>query len=209
WSKTIPYTLTIFTIDTSGVSISGYEGAVTSSALAVSPPDTQGQMTVHGGTSTDYPWLSATHGNNGSIDITASGAGLVAGSYQGLLTVSFPGSAMTAPVQIPVSFSVGDGTIAPPAKTIDLTVSASASSLVGSLAVSFHGTQSPVWSASSNQPWLTLTSAAGTGAGQIAYAVDTSKLTDVPNWSSSAATVTISASGLSDVSVPVTLNKKL
>src|SRR2546428_210825 len=59
WSKTIPYTLTIFTIDTSGVSISGYEGAVTSSALAVSPPDTQGQMTVHGGTSTDYPWLSA------------------------------------------------------------------------------------------------------------------------------------------------------
>lgn len=98
--------------------------------------------------------------------------------------------------------------VAPAAQTRQLDHAATATTLAGSFEVRFTGNQTLAWTASTNQNWLVLSQATGLGAGTLAYTVDTSKLGDLPNWSSVFANVSISANGAS-VMTTLTLNKRL
>jgi hypothetical protein len=211
WSKTMPYSMSYYSIGNSSIALTGYEGAgYVSRSVSISPADTNHQLLISTNVSGGgQNWLSASHASDSAVQIGGSGIGMKAGSYQGTIYVTFTGDGSSSPaLSIPVSFTVGAGTIAPPAASVDLTATSSASP-TGSLAVAFNGTQSPAWSAVSDQPWLILIKASGTGAGNLEYSIDTSKLGSLANWSSTTANVKISATGLSDVTTTVTLNKKL
>ncbi len=210
WSQAIPYTVGVFSVSSTGITIAGYEGTVSpASSIAVVPADTTGQITVSAVTNTGTGWLTASHSTGGNISVGTSGVGLTAGSYQGAVVVSIAGSANNASISVPVSFTVGDGIIAPTASSINLTGTSTPASLTGSANVAFKGTQSPAWSASSDSSWLVLNTASGTGAGAIQYSVNPANLGAVSNWGSTTANITISASGLTSVKVPVTLSESL
>lgn len=210
WSQAIPYTTGLFTVDASGLTLSGYEGVTNAPAgIAVSPADTSNQLTVTTAMTSGTGWLSAKRATDSSFAVTASAATVATGSYQGEVRISVAGQTGGPTVSIPVAFTVGDGTIAPPAGTVDLGLNGTLATMTGTATVAFRGTQSPKWTASSDQPWLVLDQAEGSGAGQVKYAVDPSKTGDIANWGSAKANIKISATGLSDVRVPVTLNKKL
>ena len=208
WSQAVPYTISLFSIPSGGITLSGYEGASSSASIPVSPADTTGQLTLSTSTGTGAGWLTAVHNPDGTISVTASGVGLTPGNYQGYVTVS-AGSPYASSFTMPVSFTVGDGIVAPAGGSINITGSSTSASLGGSARVSFNGNQRPSWTASSDQPWLVLGTASGVGAGTIQYSVNASSLGSVANWSSSTANITISAPGLTSVTVPVTLNMSL
>ncbi len=108
----------------------------------------------------------------------------------------------TPPAPTPTSL------VAPAAQTRQLDHTATASALAGSFDIRFTGNRTLTWVASTNQDWLVLSTAAGSGAGTLAYTVDTSKLADLPNWGSAVANVSISANGAS-VMTTLTLDKRL
>lgn len=208
WSLSIPYTIDMFTIDASGITLTGYEGtAGTATKLAISPPDAAHKLSMAATSQGATSWLSAVRNSDSEIDVSSSAVGLTKGSYTGSVLVSLAGNAAT--LTIPVSFTVGDGIVAPPARSLDWTANATGGSLSGSASIAFQGAQTPTWTAVSDQAWLTLTHASGIGAGSVQYAADITKLGGMANWSSSTATVTVSAAGLSSASFQVSLNKKL
>ena len=209
WSQTIPYTVSIFRVDTSGLAIAGYEGAVQpQQTVAISPADTSHLLNVSIDTDVGT-WLSASHTADAAIAVVASGAGLSSGSYRGTVAVSFAGQVNGPSVAIPVSFTVGSGIVAAPARSIDLTATSTPTTLASTLPVAFQGTQAPAWHATSDQPWLVLQAAGGSGAGSLPYTIDTTQVAAIGNWSSGVANVRVGATGLTDVTIPITLNKKL
>jgi hypothetical protein len=209
WSKRIPYTMTMFSVDTEPVTIVGNEGAVSEPvSRAIEPPDTEGMLvfTLH-----DSTGITVEHTQPGQVDYIGSGVGLAEGSYTATLEVGVrvDGVVQSLTYGSTVSFTVGAGIVAPAVSAIDVTAGSVESGLIGTAPVRFAGTQSPAWTATSDSTWLVLDTASGSGAGEIAYHVDVQKLAGLANWGSYTAQVTIAASGLSDVSFPVTLNKKL
>jgi hypothetical protein len=104
--------------------------------------------------------------------------------------------------------ATGATLVAPAAQTLQLDHAATAGTLSGSFAVQFQGNASPAWTARSDQNWLLLSEASGSGVGAFTYAVDTSKLGDLPNWGSAVANVSISANGAS-VTTTLTLDKRM
>jgi len=211
WSTSIPYTLTMFTFDPNGVTINGFQGAATSATLPVTPPDTAGLLTLSArAVSGGMGAVTAAHDGAGAITVTASGAGVAQGSYHAEVDVNFVGSPVTpVALSLPVVFNVGNGIAAPPSRAIDVTATSTAASLAGSLAVAFNGTQSPAWTASSDQSWLVLSNTSGTGSGALSYSVDLAKIAGLPNWLPTVAHVTVSSKGLDSITTPVTLTKKL
>ncbi len=205
WQKSVPYSMQVFDVAASSLTITGAEGATSSpQAISISPADSQGALSV---TSTDS-WVVLDRPSDSSVTVAASGTGMTSGSYQGNVRIAFFGNPSLY-ADVPVSLTLGTGIVAPPAKTIDLAYSTSSSALTGDFPVAFSGGQNASWSASSDASWLILTNASGTGAGSIQYSIDTNQVASLPNWASSVANVTISADGFTDASFSVTLNKKL
>jgi hypothetical protein len=99
--------------------------------------------------------------------------------------------------------------LAPPAQTLQIDQRTTPTALAGQFEVRFSGSTAPAWTAQSDQAWLRLAPATGTGAGTLAYTVDAAQLQSQPNWSTAVATVRISAAGLGDVSTTLTLDKRL
>ncbi|HEY0953525.1 MAG TPA: hypothetical protein VGE36_02120 [Roseateles sp.] len=208
WTQAIPYTANVYSIAMDGQSLASYEGvAAPPVSVAITPADTANQLAVT--TGSGGAWLSASRASAASIAIGATGAGVTSGSYQGSVRIAIAGQADAPAISIPVSFTVGDGTIAPPGASADLRFGTTAAATAASATVAFRGTQAPAWTASSDQPWLVLTQASGTGTGQLKYQIEPGRTDNVVNWGSATARVKISAVGLSDVSFPVTLNKQL
>lgn len=210
WSQVIPYTIGIFEIDLAAVSVSGFEGAAgTTRTLAISPPDTQQLLAVSASTTTGAGWLTATRRSATAIDISTSGVGQSAGTYQGQVNIGFVPQAGGFPLQIPVTFTVGNGAIAPAVAPVDVTVDATRASLERGAPITFNGNLAPAWSASSDQPWLVLTQASGVGPGELRYTVDPTLLGGVANWSSAHARITLVSAGLSDIQFDITTRKQL
>lgn len=209
WSSTIPYTMTVIGVDTTPVTVAGFEGGAPAvQTIAVTPAGSSSQLVVGASTDSGSGWLSAARGSSGSIEVSTTGNGLAAGSYQGRVTVSLAGQAAGPSLTIPVAFTVGTGIVAPAVAAVDITVDATAASLARQAPVAFNGGQRPAWTASSDQPWLVLTQASGNGAGALGYTVDPAQLSALQNWQSASATVTIHAAGMTDTAFTVTASKQ-
>jgi hypothetical protein len=209
-TRTVPYSASVFSLSAISLSIAGHEGAISpAQTLTITPPDATRQLTFE--TQLSNPaWLTLVRDSDSTLSVHASGSGLSANTYQGNITVrAFQNSNQVGSVTIPVAFTVGIGTVAPPAQNIDWTLTSTAPNTQGGFPVQFNGTQSPAWSAVSDQPWLELSGAAGVGAASVGYAVNPALLGGIPNWSARSANVTIKADGLSDVTFQIAINKKL
>lgn len=209
WSQTMPYTYTTFAIDASAQAYSAAEGeAAVTRLVSISPQDTNGRLVITSSMARGSGWLSTTRPSAGSIGVATTAASLAPGSYQGTVKVAVAGQGDWPNVSIPVTFTVGSGFKAPAAGTLDLTADTAA--LSGSADVAFNTVaQNHAWTAGSDQPWLVVDTAAGSGAGTLQYHADLARLGDIANWGSATANVTIRSTGLTDAVVPVTLNKHL
>ncbi len=206
WRQSLPYRYAMFSIDASALAIAGSEGAAAPvKTLSISPADTDGLLSVSPNASAS--WLAASLNSTAdAIQVNASAASLMAGTYGGAVLVRLAGS-NTPLLSIPVGFTVGSGFVAPVAAPLVLGVEGSAP--VGSTALTFNGGLSPAWTASSDQAWLVLDTPSGNGPGPLRYHVDLSRLGELANWSATSARVTLRAPGLSDATLDLTLEKRL
>jgi hypothetical protein len=204
WSRDYGYTLSIIDLSPRSFSFSGYEGVSPEpQVLTLSPADPQRRFSVDTGDA----WLGVERISDSSFRITASGNAVAAGNHEGHLTLRHTtAGAVTA---LNASFSVGNGTVTPAARVIDVRAGTEVSDLSGAIPVDFQGGGAPTWTAVADQPWLVLPAPGGTGPGNLAYRVDTARLAERPNWSTETATVTLRATGRSDVHFPVQLNVQL
>jgi hypothetical protein len=211
WSRSIPYRIRTYTIDTREVALTGYEGAVSTETRAVSPAPAPGDLRVTGSSiyynGSAPNWLSGSIDAAGRLVISGSGAGVAKGNYTGDLYIS-SASGQAPGVAIRVSMSVGVGVVLPAdgAVTID---TKSPALINASMNLSFKGEQSPSWSVTSDKPWLVPVAASGTGAGPVGYTVDTTKLASLPNFTPESAQLNFKIAGHPDTSYKVVVEKKL
>ena len=204
WSQSISYTITTFSIANTALSFGGDEGVTSApQTIAISPVDSAHLLAI----ASSAPWLVATN-NASSIVATASGTGMTAGSYSADITIAIGTQPGAATITVPVSFSIASGIVPPAATSIDLTATTATSALSGVGSISFRAAPN-AWTAVSDASWLVLDTPAGAGAGTLAWHVDPTKVVSIPNWSSVIANVHVSATGYSDVTTTITLNKKL
>lgn len=162
-------------------------------------------MVVYEGSETG--WLVATV-EGASVNVLPQ-AGLRAGSYRASLNLAVSGSAQT--LQIPVQLDVSSGLIV--AGRLDLAVRSDspASAASGRLAVeAAPGVSLGAWTARSTVPWLVLDTAAGTGAGQVAWRLDPSAFAALRNGVVHTGSLVVEAgSALTPRTVEVALDKSL
>jgi hypothetical protein len=159
------------------------------------------------------PWLTlspASGTGNGAVTLTVTTGTLIAGSYSTTVTLNATGA---DPVTVPVTFTVATAPV-PPAIGVSPT-SLSFTAIKGgsdpatqTLSISNTGNGTLNWTAVDNAPWLTLLTllgqASGTGNAVVPVSVSTGGLA-VGTYTGS---ITISATGATSVTVPVTLNIK-
>ena len=209
WHQNLSFTSTNYAIDTSELTLSSSEGEVAAPvSRSISPQDTTGELKF---TAENSPYLSLDHSQAGLMTVTASGVGSQAGSYSSAVDIAVikQGAAVPITQQIPVSYTIGPGIVAPAVPALNLTSKSTASDLLGSAAVRFSSSQTPAWTASSDSAWLVLDNSSGTGPSALNFHVDTALSKQLTNGRTHTATITLSATGLSDVSFPITLNKQL
>jgi hypothetical protein len=216
-AKTIPVTLTITqATSTSGFSVSPASLAYTGT---VGGPNQPGSVTVtNTGTTTltvtwadSINWLVAIQpgvtqtiqpGQSGAFTLTASTAGLTAGTYSGTATISGGGTTK----QVPITMTVTSGSTTP-AIGLNTTSLGFAGAVGGtnpsaqSIAISNVGGGTLSWTASDNAAWLTLSPLSGTNSGSVTASVN---LTGLAAGTYNA-TVTVTASGVTAKTLSVTL----
>ncbi len=205
WSKTLPYTVTAFEVTTAtSLAFSAVESTVAhAQSVAVNPPDTSHLLRAYLADGQSSSWLSVARGSDTTFDVTASAQAVLAGRYYGTVAIAPPfGGAKL----LSVSFTVGNGFVAPGDATVALKLGVSPG---GSVPVAFQGGIAPAWSAASDRAWLVLSQASGTGPAAATWDVDPSKVDAIANWSSDVATVTLTAPGLTAATARVTLQKQL
>jgi hypothetical protein len=194
------------------LTISTVEDTMTAaSALRVTPPSWNPIVTAVGEYASAGPtgWLSVTP-SSGGFQVVGDATNLVAGSYSGDVRVS--GAYPQADIVVPVAFTVGVGLMRPADINLTLQAETTTSALSGTVPVNL--TAGPVvgWTATSDQPWLKLTNAAGsTGSTSITYTIDQVQVAALANAASYPAHVAITPtrSTMSPVTFNVILNKQL
>ena len=159
------------------------------------------------------PWLTlspASGTGNGAVTLTVTTGTFFAGSYSTTVTLNATGAAS---VTVPVTFTVATAPV-PPAIGVSPTSLSFTATRGGSdpatqtLSISNTGNGTLNWTAVDNAPWLTLLTllgqASGTGNAVVPVSVSTGGLA-VGTYTGS---ITISATGATSVTVPVTLNIK-
>jgi len=182
-------------------------------AQAGSNPATQtltisntGGGTLNWTASDNAAWLtlSAISGTgNGSTTLTVNTATLTAGSYNALITLSATG---TTSVTVPVALTVTAAPVAPAigASPINLSFTAQqggANPATQALAISNTGGGTLTWTASDDAAWLSISPASGTGNS----AVTVTALQGTLATGTHTGTISLSATGASSVSIPVSL----
>lgn len=209
WSQVMPYTQEIFALDATSVSVRGFEGAALApQRLAITPADGTQALSIVSSVDNGSGWLSANR-NGGQLDVNLSAVGMKSGSYRGTVSVSLTGRPTAGTLKIPVAFTVGTGTLVSAVPTIDLTADTTSASLSRSTALSFADSQARAWTASSDQPWLILSTSAGKGAGNLAFTIDPNRMPEVANWGLSTAQIQVKAEGMADAQVDISVNKRL
>jgi hypothetical protein len=215
-SLSYPISLTVLrglAVNPTTIILSALEGGATQTDVAVTAPEgSTGTITASVASGQSTPsWLGLTVLNNNTVHVTASASGLIAGSYSTAIDVSFTstgGTGITV-VQVPLSFTVGQGLVTPTGQTLPLNVDSTQTSLSGAVSVARADGAAATWSASSSAPWLVLSVSSGTTPSNLGYSVDVSKLTNLPQFTDSTAIVTLSSPGISSVNFNVVLQKHL
>ena len=150
-------------------------------------------------------WLSlspASGTGNGAVTASVATGTLPAGSYSGTITLSANG---TASVTIPVALTMTAAPVPPAIGTSPTSLSFTAQQgggnpIAQTLNISNTGGGTLSWSANPNTTWLAVSPAAGTGNGAVTVSLTTGILTS----GSYNGNITLSATGASSMTVPVT-----
>jgi hypothetical protein len=153
-------------------------------------------------------WLSATQ-VAGGLDVVANAANLASGTYSARLVVT--GGPYTNEVPISVALTVGAGIVRPADVIVPVTSETTLPQLSGSVPVNVAGGPAVNWTASSSEPWLTLTRAAGATGTNLTYSVDGDALEDLANGTVHEAEVTIDPepATMSPATFTLQVNKRL
>lgn len=211
--QTVVVSLTVTTaaptigLSVTGMSFAGQQGAASPSGQALSITNVGGG-TLTWSASTNQSWLtlSSTGGTAPStLTVFANTAGLAAGSYSGIVTVS-AGGATNTPRTVAVTLTVTTAapTIGLSSTSLSFAGQQGGSSPAGqSLSISNTGGGTLNWNASSNQNWLTLSTASGAAPSTVTVLTNTTGLTA----GSYSGAITVSANGATNTpqTIAVTL----
>ena len=151
------------------------------------------------------PWLALSPGSgtgNGTIPATVTTGALTVGTYSATVTISAVGAAT---VSVPVTFTVTATPVLPAIGMSPTSLSFAAQQGGGNPAaqtftISNAGGGTLNWSVSPNTTWLAVSPASGTGNGAVTVSVTTGILPA----GSYTGNITLSATGASSTTVPVT-----
>ena len=199
----IPVTLTVdpapapaLSVTPSSLSFAAVQGGSNPATKSLAVANTGGG-TLSFSVSDDAAWLAVTPASGSapqSLTVSASTAGLTAGTYTGTVTVTAIG-AQGSPASVPVTFTVGP----PPALAVapaSLSFSATAGGAAPAaktLDVSNTGGGTLSFTASDDATWLTVTPASGTAPQALTVTANPAGLAA----NTYTATVTVSAAGAS------------
>lgn len=159
----------------------------------------------------DSGWLDVVKSGPRSLALTASAAALRAGTYQAELQLK--ADQLTAPVTVPVTFTVGaaswtvDG-----ATALKVTSGTTAASLAGELDIDLPNLPAQAYTARTGSAWLKLARGSGTtGGAPLRFSVDGAALLALGNFRPHTAELTISAldARIAPLTLSVTLDKAL
>jgi hypothetical protein len=206
WSHVVSYTITRYTIDTTPLLVTAHEGGVNPvTTLTITPADTTQELSF---VASNPVMVTVDHTNTASVVFNFTPPTPNAGDYNVDIGIHVQsrGNDPTPLVTIPAEFRIDSDIAASrvPERTIAST--GPAATLAGQVQLSFALGQNAAWTAKSDQLWLVVDSASGTGAGAISYHLDAGRLGSMLNWTSSTATISIEARDLTTVTVPVTVN---
>jgi hypothetical protein len=107
-SRTIPYTVAVYALDTTALAMSATSGGSSQMRLGIVPADTNGQLVF---TSSNTQFLTTDHSDASSLLITASGENVADGAYSGTIDIGYmlDGKAHGGLSSIAVSVTVGAG----------------------------------------------------------------------------------------------------
>jgi len=151
-------------------------------------------------------WLTvspASGTGNGTVTLTTATGALTAGPHNAMITL---GSTTGAPsITVPVTFTVTAAPVPPAIGASPTSLSFTAQQgggnpIAKTLTISNTGGGTLSWSASPNTTWLAVSPAAGTGNGAVTVSLTTGILTA----GSYNGNITLSATGASSMTVPVT-----
>jgi hypothetical protein len=164
-----------------------------------------GGGTLSWSASDNAAWLTlspASGTGNGAVTLTATTGTLTAGSYSGTVTMSATGA---SPVPVPVTFTVATAPVPPaigasPTSLSFAATQSGANPATQTVTISNTGGGTLNWSAIPNTTWLAISPASGTGNGTATVSVTTGILTA----GSYNGNITLSATGASNMTIPVT-----
>ena len=150
-------------------------------------------------------WLTlslASGTGNGTVALSAATGTLTAGSYSGTVTISATGASS---VTVPVTFTVTASPVPPaigasPTSLSFTATQAGANPATQTVTISNTGGGTLNWSASPNTTWLAVSPSSGTGNGTVTMSATTGVMTA----GSYPGNITLSATGASSMTVPVT-----
>jgi hypothetical protein len=165
----------------------------------------RGNGTLSWSASDNAAWLTlspASGAGNGPVTLAVTTATLTAGSYSGLITLSATGATT---VTVPVALTVTAAPVPPAIGASPTSLSFTAQQGGGNptartLTISNTGGGTLSWRASPNTTWLAVSPASATGNGAVTASVTTGILTA----GSYNGNITLSATGASSMTVPVT-----
>ena len=185
------------------LSFTAQQGGTNPTAQMLSISNTGGILNWSASETTGWLMLSPASGSgNGTVTVSVTTGTLTAGTYSGTVILNATGASSVA---VPVMFTVTAAPV-PPAIGASPTNFSFTATQGGSnpanqtLSISNTGGGTLTWSASDNAPWLTIGPASGTGNGAVTLSVATGTLAT----GSHSGTVTMSATGATPVTVPVT-----
>lgn len=164
-----------------------------------------GNGTLNWNASDNAAWLTlspASGTGNGSVTLSVTTGTLAAGSYSGLITLSATGATT---VTVPMTLTVTAAPVPPAIGASPISLSFAAQQgggnpIAQTVSISNTGGGTLSWSASPNTTWLAVSPASGTGNGAVTVSATTGILTA----GSYTGDITLSATGASSMTVPVT-----
>ena len=187
-------------------------GAATSELLSVQRPTWSNRADLSLAYDNGAGWLSTSADLSGNLIFKADPAGMAAGVYRAVATVTSDWP--SPPITVPVVFTVGDGMAVPAPQTVLMHSGSSATTLAGVVDVRDTRGQALAWTASSSAPWLRLAAASGAAGSLPQFSIDTALAAALPNFADAPGSLTItaqSASGaaLAPVQASITLRREL
>jgi hypothetical protein len=140
----IPYTATMFLVDTTPLSIQSASGADTKVQVAVAPSDTNGLL---GFTSSNPDFLQVDHADPARLQVTGSGRNVADGSYSASIDIGYrvDGTLLSGQGTIPVALTVGTGSGAAAAADASPAAAAPAETAAATAGSSAPSGQATAW----------------------------------------------------------------